>query len=87
MKIERAQARYLFKKPAVYKIEVGGLLNSSWSDRIGGMQIINDHSKEGEPVTFLIGRLTDQSALSGVLNTLFEHHLAIISVNTLEESE
>lgn len=79
------KALHSFKKPAIYKIEVRGLLDNSWSNRIGGMQIIHDPSKEGEPVTCLIGQLTDQSALSGVLNILFEHHFPIISVSSFDE--
>ncbi len=35
-------------------------------------------------VTILVGRLPDQTALSSVLNTLYELHLPVVSVDCLE---
>gem|GEM_PF-2090834 len=35
------------------------------------------------PVTTLVGELADQVALAGVLNSLVELHLAVISVDRL----
>ena len=80
-------AEFKFQNPAVYKIKVGGLLSDNWSERLGGMQINIDRSKGEEPVTTLVGQINDQSALSGVLNTLYENHLSIISVSMLNEKE
>jgi len=37
------------------------------------------------PVTILVGHLPDQAALSGVLNTLYEMHLPLLSVENLDE--
>jgi hypothetical protein len=37
------------------------------------------------PVTTLVGQLRDQAALIGVLNSLYELHLPILSVVHLEE--
>jgi hypothetical protein len=36
------------------------------------------------PVTTLEGELRDQAALAGVLNSLYELHLTVISVKRLE---
>jgi hypothetical protein len=68
--------------PAIYRITVDGQLNSDWSDRIEGMNIT--HVSDDEKTTVLVGRLRDQAALSGVLNTLYELHLPVLSVNCLE---
>lgn len=68
--------------PAIYRIRVDGQLDSSWSDRMQGMNITELHNPEGG--TVLVGRLKDQSALSSVMNTLFELHLPVISVDCLE---
>jgi hypothetical protein len=38
-------------------------------------------------VTTLVGRLRDQAELSGVLNTLYELHLPILSVECLKDEE
>jgi len=78
-------ADFKFQNPAVYKIKINGAINESWSERLGGMQINVERSKSSEPVTILIGQINDQTALSGVLNTLYENHLSIISVNMLDE--
>jgi hypothetical protein len=68
-------------KPGTYRIEVQGQLDASWSDRLGGMQITTDCSGKLGTVTTLEGRLRDEAALIGVLNSLYELHLRILSVN------
>lgn len=82
---EKTNPEFSFTKAAVYKIKVLGDLNVSWSERLGGLQISVERSEDKEPVSVLIGQMNDQSALSGVLNTLYENHLTIISVNMLKE--
>ena len=67
-------------KPAVYRIRVQGQLDASWSDRLAGMTITVDSENEQKPVTTLEGLLTDQAALSGILNTLYDLHLPVLSV-------
>ena len=62
----------------MYEIRVGGDLDPSWSDHLRGMEI--RRVEAGPPVvTLLSGELPDQSALQGVINTLFELHLPILS--------
>jgi hypothetical protein len=77
--------QFSFKNPSIYKIKVFGDLNQRFSERIGGMQLnVERFHKEG-PVSVLIGQINDQSALSGVLNTLYDRQLTIISVAMLKE--
>ena len=67
--------------PATYRIRVQGHLNKSWSDRLGGMTVIPaGQTTDGAPETILTGRLLDQAALFGVLNTLYELHLPLLLV-------
>lgn len=66
--------------PATYRIEVEGMLDESWSDRLGGMLISTHIRDDQSTVTILIGKLSDQAALSGVLNSLYELHRPILSV-------
>jgi hypothetical protein len=73
-----------YDQPATYQITVKGRIDLSWSERLEGMQITRDASQEAVPVTTLLGELSDQAALAGVLNTLYELHLAVISVQRLE---
>ena len=72
--------------PAPYRIRVQGHLDESWSDRLGGMVITRAFAENNEPITILVGSLIDQSALSGVLNALYELHLPVLSVELIDES-
>jgi len=49
------------------------------------MTINADPAENKPPVTILEGHLPDQAALSGVLNTLYEMHLPLLSVDNLDE--
>jgi hypothetical protein len=71
------------KGPAYYRIRVRGELSPSMSDRLEGMRIESTFRKDGRAETVLEGRLGDQSALSGVLNTLYELHLPVVSADCL----
>ena len=70
--------------PANYKIEVRGNLDGSWSDKLGGLQV---KSTAGKARTVISGALSDQAALSGVLNTLYDLQLPVISVEHLPQPE
>jgi hypothetical protein len=76
---------HTFDKPAVYRIRVEGVLDQSWSSRLNGMQIIIDENKKKKKITILFGYLQDQSALSGVLTSLNDLGLPILSVECLNE--
>jgi hypothetical protein len=68
---------------ADYRIVVEGLLDSMWFDSLGGLEI-TEQRQPGQPVlTRLEGRLKDQSALQGVLNTLFMLDVRLILVEYL----
>ena len=66
--------------PAAYRIRVQGYLDQSWSDRLGGLTIKVSNPGDEAPVTTLSGRLLDQTALFGVLNTLYDLRLSLLSV-------
>jgi hypothetical protein len=71
--------------PADYKIEVEGVLDESWSDRLAGMRVSSRKRADDSTVTTLTGRLKDQAELTGVLNSLYELHLPILSVEALTD--
>ena len=60
--------------PARYRIQVKGYLDASCSDWLGGMSITTTGEVDEAPVTTLVGRLLDQAALMGVLNTLYNYY-------------
>ena len=79
-------AGFKFQSPAIYKIEVEGSIYKNWSEKLGGMQINVLRSKGSDTSTELIGRINDQTALSSILKTLYEHHYSIISVKMLNDN-
>jgi hypothetical protein len=65
--------------PAIYQIEVLGKVDISWADNLAGMNITN--YKVGDNViTTLVGRLSDQAALAGLLRSIYDIKLPILSV-------
>ena len=65
-----------------YRICVRGQLDPSWSDRMAGLQIAATSDPEG-PLTTLEGSVRDQSELTGVLDTLNDLSLTLVSVQSL----
>jgi hypothetical protein len=62
--------------PHVYEIRVEGHLTDRWSDWFDGLTI----RKEPNCQTTMTGRLTDQAALFGVLSSIHNLNLILISV-------
>ena len=77
--------RLKLETPATYRIRVQGLLDASWSERLGGMSINQVLTKKDAPVTILVGYLIDQAALAGVLKALYDLQLPLLSVENLDE--
>ena len=74
-------------KPACYRISVEGCLDETWSGRFGGMQIESSQQNDQESVTILTGQVQDQADLIGVLNTLHQLHMNILSVTCDSRNE
>jgi hypothetical protein len=84
MPTPKGRKRLVFDRPGNYRIRVLGLLDESWSDRLGGLRITACSLKDQEgPVTELVGQVRDQAKLAGVLNSLYELHLTLLSVEYL----
>ncbi len=71
--------------PVMYRIRVHWTLDKKWAERIGGMSISTSSTAEEVYVSTLVSRFPDQAALSVVLNTLYELHLPLLSVECLDE--
>ena len=74
---ERHQMAATLDQPYWYEIRVEGHLADHWSDWFDGLTIHNDPNG----ATTLIGLLTDQAALCGVLARIHNLNLILISVN------
>jgi len=62
----------------LYEIVIGGYINETW---FAGLKII----KQPDFATKLRGHLIDQAALYGVLRTIHDLGLDLISVNRIED--
>jgi hypothetical protein len=78
---------FSFDRPAVYRISVEGRLEASWSDRLAGMAVNPGTSAEGPPTTTLVGELSDQASLAGILKTLYDLHRSVLLVERLSTGE
>ena len=72
-----------YDRPATYQISVMGRLDPNWSKRLDGMRITLTQEGSDPVITTLEGEVTDQAALAGILNTLYELHLPILSLKWL----
>jgi len=71
-------------EPAVYQIRIQGILEKNWSEYYGGMRIEHEGDPQQSAMTILLGKLADQSALIGVLNSLHDIGYSILSVEYVE---
>ena len=60
----------------IHEIRVQGRLDDRWVDWLEGLAL----TRENDGTTTLTGRLVDQAALHGVLNTIRDLNLPIVSV-------
>ena len=72
-----------FSAPGIYRIEVQGHLPSGWAGRLGAMRLFSPTMETDNEVTFLQGKVTDQAELAGILNSLYELQLPLLSVQYL----
>ena len=77
------EKNFSFNRPGNYRIRVQGFLDKKWSERLGGLRITTSKTGDQKPVTVLQGRVSDQAELAGVLSTIYQRHLTLLSVKLL----
>ena len=82
--MEKYRAGVSLLAPARYRISIQGTLDKHWSKYCGGMTIEHENDPKRGAMTILAGRLADQSALVGVLNSLHDIGCPIVSVEYME---
>lgn len=75
------------ESPAIYRVCVRGELAPQWNSGLESFNLTQEVAGDGGRVTILVGRLPDQAALSGLLNTLYELHLPLLSVECLKAED
>lgn len=71
-------------QPGTYRIRVQGALDASWADYFDEMQFSTTTTPDGSAITTLSGGLTDQAAVQGVLQKLYNLGFPLISVEKLD---
>ena len=84
---ENKDLEYNFTRPAIYKIVTQGKIDDKLADRMLTLQVNVEKGEGQKYYSTLIGKINDQAALSGILNTLYDMHITVISVNMLSETE
>ena len=69
-----------FDGQGVYQIRVQGRLDERWSDWFSCMTITFESGSDGSPITVLTGAVADQSVLRGILDSVWDLNLTLISV-------
>ena len=75
------QPTYQIDRAAQYRIQVEGSLHPAGTDWLEGMTV---SVSTNPPVTTLTGRLADQAALHGLLQTLYSLGLPLLIVERLD---
>jgi hypothetical protein len=66
-----------------YRIEVEGRANKSLFGDFGNIRMTTRQRRDNATVTTLVRRIRDQAELVGLMNTLHDWHLPILSVERL----
>ena len=82
--MEKSRHGVSLLEPAVYRIRIQGILDKNRADYYGGMTIEHEGDPKQYAMSTLMGKLADQSALIGVLNSLHDIGFPILSVEHLE---
>ena len=70
-------------EPMVYQIRIKGHVGRQWTDWFGGLTITLEDNGD----TLLIGPVVDQAALHGLLKTVRDLGMPLLSVNRVEPGE
>lgn len=72
-----------FDRPCVYQIRVKGVLEKRWSDWFDGFTITPQENHE----TLMIGQVTDQAALYGLIEKIRDLGLPLLLVERIANRE
>jgi hypothetical protein len=67
----------------VYEIKVSGHLHGKWSLWFEGLRITPGFRENSEPITTIAGTVVDQAALHGILATIRDINIPLLSVNRI----
>ena len=65
----------------VYQIKICGMLDESWSNWLGNVEIQAARMEDGQVISTLTVDILDQATLFGILDHIRDINLPLISVN------
>ena len=65
----------------VYQIKICGMLDQSWSNWLGDVEIQAARMEDGQVISTLTVDILDQATLFGILDHIRDINLPLISVN------
>lgn len=79
------QKKHDFRNPAsFYRLRVTGTVPAGWEGRLGCLRIVQEEVAGLDKITTLMGAVSDQADLLGVLNTLQQLHLPLLLVEAVD---
>jgi hypothetical protein len=69
----------------IYRIKTKGVLDQSWSDWLGNAKMNSNQVEDSPTITTLMVGAADQSALFGILGSIRDLNLALITVTSDDE--
>lgn len=67
----------------IYQIMVAGVLDQTWSDWFGGMEIVTESAGQCQTITILTGTIADQAHLRGILSRIWDLNLKVLAVHQI----
>ncbi len=78
--MKRARSQVGISEPATYEIRVSGWISERWTDWFAGLAIAHEGEAQTGSTTRLVGEVTDQAALLGLLQALYTLGLPLLEV-------
>jgi hypothetical protein len=75
---------HAMERGGVYQIEVRGALDQALARALGGMRVVSRSGPPDRSLIILEGELRDQAAVLGVLQSLLQLDVSLVSVRLVE---
>jgi hypothetical protein len=77
--MEQHHQRMSLDEPAIYEIQVQGMISEHWMGYFDEMGI-SVEGEDGTAITTLVGKVVDQAALQGMLQKFYTLGLVLVQV-------
>jgi len=84
--MEHHRQRISLDEPAVYQLQVQGMISEHWLGYFDEMKI-SVEGEDGTAITTLIGQIVDQAALQGMLQKIYTLGLVLVKVERKMKGE